>query len=90
MDVFTLAAEILGDVRLTSGQLGQLRALEYRLLVESLRETAPPSRTQLVDEILEMLEGVRAQEITEQQLNFASSVLRDTEIQLCALVQSLN
>ena len=55
MDVFTLAAEILGDVRLTSGQLGQLRALEYRLLVESLRETAPPARTQLVNEILVLL-----------------------------------
>ena len=66
MDVFTLAAEILGDVRLTSGQLGQLRALEYRLLVESLRETAPPSRTQLVDEILEMLTPDQRGALTNQ------------------------
>lgn len=37
MDVFTIAAELLGDLKLTSGQLGQLRALEYRLLLESVR-----------------------------------------------------
>ena len=66
MDVFTLAAEILGDVQLTSGQLGQLRALEYRLLVESLRETAPPSRTQLVNEILEMLTPDQRGALTNQ------------------------
>lgn len=35
MDVFTVAAEIFGDLKLTSGQLGQLRALEYRLLLDS-------------------------------------------------------
>ena len=62
------------------------------LLVDRLDAESAGSgvRDLLRDEILEMLEGVRAQEITEQQLNFASSVLRDTEIQLCALVQSLS
>jgi hypothetical protein len=34
MDAFSIAAEMLGDLRLTSGQLGQLRALDYRLLIE--------------------------------------------------------
>lgn len=38
MDVFAVAAELLGEMRLTSGQLGQLRALEYRLLLESVRD----------------------------------------------------
>jgi hypothetical protein len=40
MDVFIIATELLGKLELTSGQLGQLRALEYRLLLESL----PPRR----------------------------------------------
>lgn len=38
MDVFAVAAELLGGIKLTSGQLGQLRALEYRLLLESVRD----------------------------------------------------
>jgi hypothetical protein len=62
MDVFTVAAELLGDLQLTSGQLGQLRALEYRLLLESLRRDHAPSReeevdlrAEVVDEIVQML-----------------------------------
>jgi hypothetical protein len=62
MDVFTVAAELLGDLHLTSGQLGQLRALDYRLLLESLPEdTAPSAREQdalralIVAEIMQML-----------------------------------
>ena len=34
MDAFTIAAELLGHIELSSGQLGQLRALDYRLLLE--------------------------------------------------------
>ena len=36
MDVFAVASDLLGDLRLNSEQLGQLRALEYRLLLESV------------------------------------------------------
>lgn len=62
------------------------------LLVDRLDAGNGPSPVQqlLREEILDMLEGVRAQEITEQQLNYASSVLRDTELQLSALVQRLS
>lgn len=61
------------------------------LLVDRLEVESGASGVQrlLRDEILEMIEGVRAQEITEQQLNYASSVLRETETQLSALVQRL-
>ena len=63
MDVLTVAAELLGDIRLTPGQLGQLRALDYRLLLESLpRDPAPPPgekadalRAHIVEEIRRML-----------------------------------
>jgi len=34
MDVFSIASEVLGDLQLSSGQLGQLRALDYRLLLD--------------------------------------------------------
>jgi hypothetical protein len=34
MDAFSIAAELLGHIELSSGQLGQLRALDYRLLLE--------------------------------------------------------
>jgi hypothetical protein len=42
MDVFTVAGELLGDLKLSSGQLGQLRALDYRLLLESLPSGGEP------------------------------------------------
>lgn len=62
------------------------------LLVDRLEAESGPSGVKylLRDEILEMLEGVRVQEITEQQLSYASSVLRETETQLSALVQRLS
>ena len=49
MDAFSIAAELLGDIELSSGQLGQLRALDYRLLLEfdrlaKSRPTRPTSR----------------------------------------------
>jgi hypothetical protein len=45
MDAFSIAKELLGDMKLTSGQLGQLRALDYRLLLERQRLTErPPPR----------------------------------------------
>src|SRR5690606_26491869 len=61
------------------------------LLIDRLDAENGPSPVQqlLREEILDMLQGVRAQEITEQQLNYASSVLRDTELQLSTLVQRL-
>lgn len=61
------------------------------LLVDRLEAESGGSAVQrlLRDEILEMIGGVRAQEITEQQLSYASSVLRETETQLSALVQRL-
>lgn len=62
MDVFTVAAELLGDMHLTSGQLGQLRALEYRLLLESvprdmalLPQEEDARRALVVEEIMQML-----------------------------------
>lgn len=62
MDVFIVAEELLGDMHLTSGQLGQLRALNYRLLLKTVpRETPllPPEeealRALVVEEILQML-----------------------------------
>lgn len=62
MNVFTVAEELLGDIHLTSGQLGQLRALEYRLLLESVPRNAALSpaeeeglRALVVEEILQML-----------------------------------
>ena len=62
------------------------------LLVDRLEHESNPGpvRDLLRDEILEMLHGVRSQEITEQQLTYASSVLRDTEARLSALVQCLS
>jgi hypothetical protein len=52
LDAFSIATEVLGDLKLTSGQLGQLRALDYRLLLElhRLSERAqarmpPPGKT---------------------------------------------
>lgn len=61
------------------------------LLVDRLEDESNPEpvRDLLRDEILEMLHGVRSQEITEQQLTYASSVLRDTEARLAALLQCL-
>ena len=59
-----------------------------RLEVES---TNPgPVRDLLRSEILEMLEGVRSQEITEQQLSYASSVLLDMDGRLAQLAQMLD
>lgn len=62
MDVFTVAGELLGDVRLTAGQLGQLRALNYRLLLESPPRGGEPSRgdeadlrARIATEIMQML-----------------------------------
>ena len=62
MDVFTVAEEMLGDLHLTAGQLGQLRALNYRLLLESRpREIAlepgaeEDLRTRIAAEIMKML-----------------------------------
>lgn len=62
------------------------------LLVDRLdaERGAAPVQQLLRDEILDMLEGVRAQEVTEQQLSYAASVLRDTELQLSTLVQRLS
>ena len=62
------------------------------LLVDRLEAESGANGVQhlLREEILEMLQGVRAQEITEQQLSYASSVLRETESQLSALVQRLS
>jgi hypothetical protein len=62
------------------------------LLVDRLEaeDGSTPVQRLLREEILEMLDGVRAQEITEQQLSYASSVLRETESQLSALVQRLS
>lgn len=51
---------------------------------------ASPVQQLLREEILDMIAGVRAQEITEQQLSYASSVLRDTESQLSVLLQRLS
>lgn len=62
------------------------------LLVDRLDGEPNPRlvRDLLREEILEMLDGVRSQEITEQQLTYASSVLRETESRLSALVQCLS
>jgi hypothetical protein len=83
-----------------SDELGEApSAIEVReglervlLLVDRLDEEREPAavRGLLRAEILEMLAGVRAQEITEQQLGFASSVLNDTQSRLSALVQCLS
>ena len=62
MDVLNVAAELLGSIHLTSGQLGQLRALDYRLLLEASPRGAAPLprdedalRAYVVEEILQML-----------------------------------
>lgn len=62
------------------------------LLVDRLdAENGPtPVRQLLREELLDMIEGVRAQEVTEHQLNYASSVLRETEAQLSTLVRGLS
>jgi hypothetical protein len=46
MNAYSLAAELLGDIELSAGQLSQLRALDYRYQLEvqrllSLREDQP-------------------------------------------------
>ena len=62
------------------------------LLVDRLEaeDGSTPVQRLLREEILETLHGVHTQEITEQQLTYASSVLRETELQLTALVQRLS
>ena len=62
MDVFAVAEELLGGIALTSGQLGQIRALDYRLLLESVPRSGQPSmeeeeisRALVVTEIIRML-----------------------------------
>jgi hypothetical protein len=67
--------------------------LERALLLVDRLEHEPdpqPVRDLLRQEILEMIEAIRAQEITEQQLTYASSVLNQTESGLAALLESLS
>ena len=67
--------------------------LERALLLVDRLEHEPdpqPVRDLLRQEILEMIEAIRAQEITEQQLTYASSVLNQTESGLSALLESLS
>lgn len=62
------------------------------LLIDRLEgeNDSPSLQKQLREEILDLLDGVVVQGITEQRLSYASSVLRDTETQLSNLVQRLS
>ena len=63
MHVFAAAEELLGDIPLTAGELGQLRAPEYRFLPDpGSREPASLSpreeadlRARIVEEIMQVL-----------------------------------
>lgn len=80
-----------GPLEATAGR--ELRSgLERALLLVDRLESeqgASPVQSLLRDEILELLEGVRIQEITEQRLSYACSVLQETELRLAAIVQRL-
>lgn len=67
-------------------------ALERALLglesADSVRSTdAGPAS--LRDDLEEALRGCRAQEVMEQQLSYAFSILRDAELQIAALIHRL-